>query len=78
MTSDIKPKSNSHEPGAIARAELARWRGRLGKLSPEQEQRIETLVTSTAIKVSLLGGNFLNSLVTGSVSQSSLVEINLH
>jgi len=59
------------DPKDIARAELARWRRRLGPLTHEQEQRIENLVMSTAIKISLLGGSFMDSLVAGSVTQFS-------
>ena len=59
------------DPKDIARAELARWRRRLGPLTHEQEQRIENLVTATAIKISLLGGRFMDSLVAGSVTHFS-------
>jgi len=59
------------DPKDIAQAELARWRRRLGPLTHEQEQSIENLVTSTAIKISLLGGSFMDSLVAGSVTQFS-------
>jgi hypothetical protein len=59
------------DPKDIARPELARWRRRLGPLTHEQEQRIENLVTSTAIKISLLGGRVMDSLVAGSVTHFS-------
>jgi len=59
------------DPKDIARAELARWRRRLGPLTHEQEQRIENLVTSTAIKISLLGGRFMDSLVGSATHFSS-------
>ena len=59
------------DPKDIARAELARWRRRLGPLTHEQQQGIENLVVSTAIKISLLGGRFMDSLVAGSVTQFS-------
>jgi hypothetical protein len=59
------------DPKDIARAELARWRHRLGPLTHEQLQGIENLVMSTAIKISLLGGSFMDSLVAGSVTQFS-------
>ena len=36
----------------VARAELARRRGRLGKLTPEQERGVETLLTSTVNRIS--------------------------
>ncbi len=64
MASDVVPNNfPSRDPGDIARAELARWRRRLGPLTPEQEVRIETLVTSTATKVSLLAGRVMQSLL---------------
>ncbi len=37
---------------SIARAEMARQRGRLGSLTPEQEQAIESLLISTVNKIS--------------------------
>ncbi|HEX8423204.1 MAG TPA: hypothetical protein VF634_07330, partial [Pyrinomonadaceae bacterium] len=36
----------------IARAELARQRGRLGELTPEQERAVEALLMSTVNKIS--------------------------
>jgi hypothetical protein len=59
------------DPKDIARVELARWRRRLGPLTHEQEQRIENLVTTTAIKISLLGGRVMDSLVAGYVTHFS-------
>lgn len=63
MASDGRPKFPSRDPQDIARAELARWRRRLGLLTHEQEVRIETLVISTATKISLLGGQVMQSLL---------------
>ena len=59
------------DPKDIARAELVRRRHRLGPLTHEQQQGIENLVMSTAIKISLLGRSFMDSLVAGSVTQFS-------
>jgi len=64
-------KASVLDPKDIARAELVRWRRRLGPLTHEQEQRIENLVTSTAIKISLLGGRVMDSLAAGSVTHFS-------
>jgi hypothetical protein len=36
----------------VARAELARRRGRLGNLTPEQQQGVETLLISTVNRFS--------------------------
>ena len=63
MVSDVETKCRSREPSDIARAELARWRRRLGPLTHEQEVRIENLVLSTATKISLLGGQAMQSLL---------------
>ena len=63
MASDIQTKTVSSDPKDIARAELARWRRRLGPLTHEQEVRIEKLVVLTATKVSLLGGRVMESLL---------------
>jgi hypothetical protein len=63
MASTGPTNSPSREPRDIARAELARWRRRLGPLTHEQEVRIENLVISTATKISLLGGQVIQSLV---------------
>lgn len=66
MASDGQPKFPLRDPQEIARAELARWRRRLGSLTHEQEVRIEGLVTSTATKASLLGGQVMQSLLESS------------
>ena len=63
MASDVAGKFPLRDPGDIARAELARWRRRLGHLTHEQEVRIENLVISTATKISSLGGQLLQSLL---------------
>ena len=63
MASDIPTKFPSPDPSDIARAELARWRRRLGPLTHEQEVRIENLVIATATKISLLGGQVMQSLL---------------
>ena len=63
MASAGQFKLPARDPQDIARAELARWRRRLGTLTPEQELRIETLVTATATKASLLGGQVMQSLL---------------
>ena len=63
MASDVQSEFPPREPRDIARAELARWRRRLGPLTHEQEVRIENLVISTATKISLLGGQVMQSLL---------------
>jgi len=63
VASEIQNKFPSCGPKEIARAELARWRRRLGPLTHEQEVRIETLVISTAIKISALTGEVMQSLL---------------
>ena len=63
MANDVPAKFPSRDPQDIARAELARWRRRLGTLTHEQETSIENLVIATATKISLLGGQVMQSLV---------------
>jgi hypothetical protein len=63
VASDVAGQSPSRDPQDIARAELARWRRRLGPLTHEQEVRIEKLVLSTATKISLMGGQVMQSLL---------------
>ena len=63
MASDVAANFPTHDPKDIARAELARWRRRLGSLTHEQEVRIENLVISTATKISMLGGEVMQSLL---------------
>lgn len=63
MASDVQTRLPSRDPEDIARAELARWRRRLGPLTHEQEARIEHLVISTATKVSFMGGQVMQSLL---------------
>jgi hypothetical protein len=60
---DVRNKFPSRDPSDIARAELARWRRRLGHLTHDQEVRIEDLVVSTATRISLLGGQLMQSLL---------------
>ena len=68
MANAAPGKSAARDPGDIARAELARWRRRLGSLTHEQEVRIENLVISTATKISLLGGQVMQTLAKSSES----------
>jgi hypothetical protein len=63
VASDVAANFPSRDPKDIARAELARWRRRLGSLTHEQEVRIENLVISTATKISMLGGEVMQSLL---------------
>ena len=64
MASVIQTKFPLCDPTDIARAELLRWRRRLGPLTHEQEVRIEKLVMLTATKVSLLSGRVMQSLLS--------------
>ena len=57
-------KSGSLDGIAIARAELARRRRKLGTLTPEQEVAIEDLLFSTAIRVSELVGRALDAILS--------------
>jgi len=50
------------DPKDIARAELVRFRKRLGSLTPDQEERIERLLISAATKTSLLSNRVMQSL----------------
>lgn len=50
------------EAKAIARAELARRRRRLGELTREQEMSVEKLIMSTVTKVLEVAGTALDSL----------------
>jgi hypothetical protein len=61
--SESQTKFTSRGPQDIARAELERWRRRLGPLTHEQEVRIENLVISTAIKISTLTGQVMQTLL---------------
>jgi len=63
VASDVQSEFPSREARDIARTELARWRRRLGPLTHEQEVRVENLVISTATKISLLGGQVMQSLL---------------
>ena len=62
MASDMQ-NQGSLDVSAIARAELAKRRRRLGPLTQEQELRIEKLLISTATKVSLISGRVMQSLL---------------
>ena len=50
------------EAKAIARAELARQRRRLGELTREQEMGLENLIMSTVTKVMAVAGTALESV----------------
>ena len=52
------------DPKDIARAELARWRRRLGPLTREQEEKIEGVLMSIAIRTSKLATNVMDSLLS--------------
>jgi len=62
VASDMQ-NQGSLDVSAIARAELAKRRRRLGPLTQEQELRIEKLLISTATKVSLISGRVMQSLL---------------
>lgn len=51
------------EAKAMARAELARRRRRLGELTPEQEMAVERLIMSTVTKVLEVAETALESLL---------------
>jgi hypothetical protein len=63
VASEVQINFQSCDPTDIAAAELARWRRRLGSLTPEQEVLIENLVISTANKISSLSGRVMQSLL---------------
>ena len=52
------------DPKDIARAELARWRRRLGPLTSEQEEKIESVLMSIAIRTSQLATTVMDSLLS--------------
>ena len=52
------------DPKDLARAELARWRRRLGPLTREQEEKIESVLMSIAIRTSQLATNSMDSLLS--------------
>jgi hypothetical protein len=60
--SSVRREAASREAQAIALAELARRRRRLGTLSQEQEIALENLVVSTVTKISDLAFRVLESL----------------
>lgn len=52
-----------NDPHDIARAQLVRFRRRLGTLTCDQELQIENLLISTVTKVSLITDRLVESLV---------------
>jgi len=50
------------EPQDIARAELMRWRRRLGALTHQQEMEVAALLMSTVAKISTVTGRVMKSL----------------
>jgi len=60
------------DPKDIARAELARWRRRLGSLTREQEEKIESILMSIAIRTSQLATSVMHSLLSAKVSNLAL------
>jgi len=62
VASEIQ-KFSSPDAKDVARAELARWRHRLGRLTPDQEVRVEKFLISTATKVSLMSARVMQSLL---------------
>ena len=59
------------DPKDIARAELARWRRRLGSLTREQEEKIESILMSIAIRTSQLATNVMDSLLSARSTDST-------
>ena len=62
MTFRAEREAALREAKAVARAELARRRPRLGELTREQEMGVENLVMSTVTKVLEVAGTMLDSL----------------
>jgi hypothetical protein len=52
------------DPKLIAQAQFLRWRRRLGKLTPEQQSRVEDLITSTAVEISTLARRELAKIIS--------------
>lgn len=50
------------DPHEIARAQLVRFRRRLGTLTRDQELQIENLLISTVTRISLMTGRLMESL----------------
>jgi len=72
-------KSTLDRAQEIAQAEMMRRRRRLGNLTPEQESAIETLLLSTALKVSEMIEPVLNFYSQPpSVVGADSAEIDLH
>ena len=59
------------DPKDLARAELARWRRRLGPLTREQEEKIESILMSIAIRTSQLATNVMDSLLSARSTDST-------
>ena len=59
------------DPKDIARAELARWRRQLGSLTREQEEKIESILMSIAIRTSQLATNVMDSLLSARSTDST-------
>ena len=62
MTFRAERETALREAKAVARAELARRRRRLGQLTHEQEMGVENLIMSTVTKVLEVAGTALESL----------------
>ena len=62
MTLQAEKDAALREAKAVARAELARRRPRLGELTREQEMGVEDLIMSTVTKVLEVAGTALDSL----------------
>lgn len=62
MTFRTESEAALREAKAVARAELARRRRRLGELTREQEIGVEDLIMSTVTKVLEVAGTALDSL----------------
>ena len=54
----------------IARAQLVRFRRRLGALTHDQELQIENLLISTVTKISLVTGKVMEAVGENSVSKA--------
>jgi phosphohistidine phosphatase SixA len=59
------------DPKDIARAELARWLRRLGPLTSEQEEKIESVLMSIALRTSQLATNVMDSLLRARSTDST-------
>ena len=59
------------ESKALARAQLLRYRRRLGTLTPDQELQIEEFVISTVAKFSLLMRSIMEALIENSKTKTA-------